>query len=142
MKLYLAIVRRFYESSKKIIIKKRYVWWYYQLYWKKNQTKVELEKHFEGQAVGGYSRDVVNIGFSLDIGDISGSIDGDERQNIFLKLWGRFDFDNKEQKQFFLNQRKDMEYLLSSAKKMVYPYEYGRATLLILLVDFILFAIY
>ena len=82
----------------------------------KKPTKVGLEKHFEGQAVGGNSRDVVNIGFSLDVGDISGSIDGDERQNVFLKLWGRFDFDNKEQKQFFLNQRKDMEYLLSSAK--------------------------
>lgn len=79
-------------------------------------TKIELEKYFEGQAVGGDSRDVVNIGFSLDVGDISGSIDGYERQNVFLKLWGRFDFDDKEQKQFFLNQRKDMEYLLSAAK--------------------------
>jgi len=82
----------------------------------KKPTKVGLEKHFEGQAVGGNSRDVVNIGFSLDVGDISGSIDGDERQNVFLKLWGRFDFDNKEKEQFFLNQRKDMEYLLSTAK--------------------------
>ena len=82
----------------------------------KKPTKVGLEKHFEGQAVGGNSRDVVNIGFSLDVGDISGSIDGDERQNVFLKLWGRFDFDNKEKEQFFLNQRKDMEYLLSAAK--------------------------
>ncbi|WMM26079.1 DUF3658 domain-containing protein [Tissierella sp. MB52-C2] len=79
-------------------------------------NKAELEKHFEGQAVGGNSKDVVKIGFSLDIGEISGSIDGDERQNVFLKLWERFDFDNKEQEQFFLNQRKDMEYLLSAAK--------------------------
>jgi hypothetical protein len=28
-------------------------------------TKAELEKYFEGQAVGGNSQDVVNIGFSL-----------------------------------------------------------------------------
>lgn len=48
-------------------------------------TKVELEKHFEGQAVGGNSKDVANIGFSLDIGDISCPIDGDERQDVFVK---------------------------------------------------------
>jgi hypothetical protein len=79
-------------------------------------NKAELEKHFEGQAVGWNSQDVVNIGFLLDIGDISGAIDGNERQNIFRKVWGRFDFDNKEQEQFFQNQRKDMEKLLSAAK--------------------------
>ncbi|WP_312812972.1 DUF3658 domain-containing protein [Sedimentibacter sp.] len=84
-------------------------------------TKAELkkhfkEKHFEGQAVGGSSKDVVNIGFSLDIGDVSGEIDGNERQNIFCKMWGRFDFDNKEQEQFFQNQRKDMEKLLTAAQ--------------------------
>ncbi len=60
--------------------------------------------------------DVVNIGFLLDIEDISGAIDGNERQNIFRKVWGRFDFGNKEQEQFFQNQRKDMEKLLSAAK--------------------------
>ena len=79
-------------------------------------TKAELEKHFEGQAVGGSSKDVVNIGFSLDIGDVLGEIDGNERQNIFCKMWGRFDFDNKEQEQFFQNQRKDMEKLLTAAQ--------------------------
>lgn len=84
-------------------------------YFGKKPTKSELEKQFEGQAVGGF-QDVVNIGFSLDIGDISGEIDGNERQNVFRKLWGRFDFDNKEQEQFFQNQRKDMEKLLSAAK--------------------------
>jgi hypothetical protein len=82
----------------------------------KKPTKAELEKRFEGKAVGGNSHDVVNIGFLLDIGDISGTIDGNERQNIFRKVWGRFDFDNKEQEQFFQNQRKDMEKLLSAAK--------------------------
>lgn len=82
----------------------------------KKPTKTELEKHFEGQAVGGSSKDVVYIGFSLDVGDISDSIDGNKRQDVFHKLWGRFDIDNREQEQFFLNQRKDMEYLLSAAK--------------------------
>src|SRR5690554_361874 len=79
----------------------------------KNPTKAELEKHFEVQAVEGNSQDVVNIGFLLDIGDISGAVDGNERQNIFSKVWGRFDFDDKEQEQFFKNQRKDVEKLLS-----------------------------
>jgi len=81
----------------------------------KKPTKAELEKHFEGKAVGGNSHDVVNIGFSLDIGDISGAIDGNERQNIFQKIWGRFDFEDKEREQFFQDQRKDMEKLLSAA---------------------------
>ena len=81
----------------------------------KKPTKAELEKHFEGKAVGGNSHDVVNIGFSLDIGDISGAIDGNERQNIFRKIWGRFDFEDKEREQFFQDQRKDMEKLLSAA---------------------------
>ena len=81
----------------------------------KKPTKAELG-NFEGQAIGGNSQDVVNIGFSLDIGDISGEIDGHERQNIFRKLWGRFEVDNKEQERFFRNQRKDMEKLLSAAK--------------------------
>jgi hypothetical protein len=82
----------------------------------KEPTKAELEKHFEGQAVGGNSQDVVNIGFSLDIGDISGEIDGNERQNVFRKLWGRFEIDNKEQECFFQNQHEDMEKLLFAAK--------------------------
>jgi hypothetical protein len=82
----------------------------------KKPTKAELEQDFENQAVGESSQDVVNIGFLLDIGDISGEIDGNERQNVFQKVWGRFDFDIKDQEQFFQNQRKDMEKLLSAAK--------------------------
>lgn len=78
-------------------------------------SKAELKKHFEGQAVGGSPQDVVYIGFYLDIGDISGEIDGIERQNIFRKIWGWFKFDDKEREQFFQNQRKDMEKLLSAA---------------------------
>lgn len=82
----------------------------------KKPAKAELEKHFEGQAVGGNSQDVVYIGFCLDVGDISGDIDGIGRQNVFRMLWGRFGIDDNERKQFFSNQRKDMEKLLSAAK--------------------------
>lgn len=82
----------------------------------KKPTRAELKKHFEGKAVGGSSKNVVNIGFSLDVGDISGALDGDERQNVFRKLWGRLDFDDKEQEQFFQNLRKDLEQLIYAAK--------------------------
>ncbi len=67
--------------------------------------------------VGGNSKDVVHIGFSLDIGDISGGVDGNERQSVYRELWGRFDFDDKEQEQFFQNQCKDMERLITDAKE-------------------------
>jgi len=79
-------------------------------------TISELKKYNEGRAVGGVPQDVVNIGFMLDIGDISGEIDGNERRSVFCNLWGRFNFDKKEQEQFFQEQRKDLEKLLSAAK--------------------------
>ena len=77
---------------------------------------MKTAKHLKGKAVEGNSQDVVNIGFSLDIGDISGAIDGNERQNVFRKVWGRFYFEDKEQEQFFQNQYEDMEKLMSAAK--------------------------
>lgn len=82
-------------------------------------TEAERKEHFQGQAVGGSPEDVVNIGFSLDVGNISGAIDGEERQNIFRKVWGHFDFDHKEQEHFFRNQRKDIEKLLNAAKNNI-----------------------
>ncbi len=77
---------------------------------------MKTAKHLKGKAVEGNSQDVVNIGFLLDIGDISGAIDGNERQNVFRKVWGRFYFEDKEQEQFFQNQYEDMEKLMSAAK--------------------------
>ena len=79
-------------------------------------SKAELKIDIEDQSIGGNSHNVVNIGFSLDVGDVSGTIDGDERQKVFRKIWGRFDFDIKEQEEFFRNQRKDMEKLLTAAQ--------------------------
>ncbi|SHE51659.1 protein of unknown function [Atopostipes suicloacalis DSM 15692] len=82
-------------------------------------TETERKEHFQGQAIGGKSEDVVNIGFSLDVGKISGAIDGEERQNVFRNLWSHFNFDHKEQEHFFQNQRKDMEKLLNAAKNNI-----------------------
>ncbi|GKX28823.1 hypothetical protein SH1V18_13030 [Vallitalea longa] len=78
--------------------------------------KVERKKHFEGKAIGGSSEDVVCIGFNLDIGDISGELNGIERRNIFQPLEEEFYTDNNEQERFFTNQRQDMEKLMSAAK--------------------------
>lgn len=57
------------------------------------------------------------IGFSLDVGDISGEIDGIERQEVFHNLWSHVDFDEKEIERFFHMQHEDLEKLLSAAKE-------------------------
>ncbi len=77
--------------------------------------KVELKKQFEGKAVGGSSSEVVNIGFNLDIGDISGEIDGKERKNVFKRLWSRYSFDDIEMEKFFESQRQDLTKLITAA---------------------------
>lgn len=79
-------------------------------------TREQLKKKFEGQAIEGNSQDVVSIGFSLDIGDISGEIDGRERKNLFRKFWERYEFDGNELEEYFDNQKKDFDKLVSYAK--------------------------
>lgn len=77
--------------------------------------KADLKKLFEGKAIGGNSSEVVNIGFNLDIGDISGEIDGKERKDVFRKLWGRYSFDDSETETFFERQRQDLIKLKNAA---------------------------
>lgn len=75
-------------------------------------------QHFtEGKAVGGSSKDVVSIGFSLDIGCINGEVDGPGRQKVYQKLWGKYNDSSEEQIRFFKEQRTDYEKLLSFAEK-------------------------
>jgi hypothetical protein len=81
----------------------------------KKPKKAELQKLFEGKAIGGSSSEVVNIGFNLDIGDISGEIDGKERKDVFRKLWGRYSFDDSETENFFERQRQDLIKLKNAA---------------------------
>ncbi len=81
------------------------------------EAKKIMDRIEQGQAIGGSSQDVVNIGFAIDVGDITGAIDGNERQKAFRKLWGRFNIEDSEREQFFQNQRKDLDKLLSSAQK-------------------------
>lgn len=80
-------------------------------------SEAELKELHKGKAIGGNSQDVVYIGFSLDMGDISGEVDGVERQKMFRELWGRHQIDANEQKQFFKNQRENLEKLLSEVRE-------------------------
>jgi hypothetical protein len=107
----------------------------------KKPTKAELEKHFEGQAIGGNSQDVVNIGFLLDIGDISGEIDG-MSDKLFSEKYGEYLILTIRSKNSFSKINARIWRSCCLLQKMVYQYEYGKATLLILPVDFTLYAIY
>lgn len=80
-------------------------------------AKAELEKLFEGEAIGGSSQDVVGIGFNLDIGDISNAIDGDSRPREFVRLFGSAAFKDAEAEQYFRTQSQDYEKLLAGAKR-------------------------
>ena len=50
-------------------------------------TKEELDKMFDGEAVGGSSSEVICLPFVLDIGDISVPIDSEYRKNLILDLY-------------------------------------------------------
>lgn len=75
----------------------------------------ESEKSLINFALREISKDVVSIGYSLDIGDISGKIDGLERKNLFKELWHCVDFNEIETENYFEGQRTDMEKLLTAA---------------------------
>jgi len=82
----------------------------------KKPSKKELKKMFEGKAVGGSPKDVVDIGFLLDVGDISGELVGVERQNVLKRVWGRFGIKDVEIKEICEKHLKDIEKLITAAK--------------------------
>lgn len=82
----------------------------------KKPSKKELGKQFEGESIGGSSRDVISIGFNLDIGDITGEIDSQMRKNEFIRVLGSVNFEDNEVEQFFNSQREDFNRLLAAAK--------------------------
>jgi len=82
----------------------------------KKELKKALEIQFEGKAVGGNSKDVVCIGFNLDIGDIAGEVDSEERKEVFIRVLGSVDIKDNEIERYFNSQREDFERLLSAAK--------------------------
>ncbi len=85
----------------------------------KKPSKQELKVKYEGKPIGGSSQDVVCIGFSLDVGGITGEIDGAERQEVFNNIWGSVGFDGKETERFFQKQREDLTRLLTAANQGV-----------------------
>lgn len=69
-------------------------------------------KQVKSKEIGG---EIVNIGFSLDIGDIAGDVDGIERKDVFKNMWN-LNPEDRDGKKFFNNQRQDLEKLLSAAR--------------------------
>lgn len=86
-------------------------------YFGEKPSQKELEKLYEGQAIGGSSQDVVCIGFNLDIGDITCELDGKERKKEFVRVFGSINFEENDLNQFFRFQREDLEKLIATAKK-------------------------
>lgn len=78
--------------------------------------KSELEKRYEGKALGGSTGDVVCIGLNFDIGDITGAVDSVERKREFTRVFGSVQFTVSEIEQFFAAQREDCERLLIAAQ--------------------------
>ncbi len=56
-------------------------------YFGRKPTKEELDKWFEGQAVGGDSTEVVCLPFLLDIGDITVPVESEYRKELMLELY-------------------------------------------------------
>lgn len=63
-----------------------------------------------------YKHDVVEIGCNMDIGDISGEFDGDERKKEFVRVFSSVKFKDEEIEQFFKMQRDDYEKLIQCAQ--------------------------
>lgn len=66
--------------------------------------------------IEGSMKDVFYIGNFLDIGDISGDIDSTPRKEVFNKLWSDIYHNDKELEEYFYNEYKDLDRLLSAAK--------------------------
>lgn len=71
----------------------------------------------EGEELDGNSWEVINLGFHLDIGDISGEIDDEKRMLEFRRLYSSVDFEDEEVKAFFSSQREDFNTLIEYANR-------------------------
>lgn len=80
----------------------------------KNTMKI-AKAYKNGESIKGSGKDVVYIGTFLDIGDISEDLNSPFRKKIFKNLYSHI-YDEKELEQFFYNEYKDLEKLLSAAK--------------------------
>ncbi len=58
----------------------------------------------------------VAIGFNLDVGDISGEVDGGERKAVFVRLFNSVAFKPSEIEHFFGVQKDDVKTLITAAK--------------------------
>ncbi|MDP4093910.1 MAG: DUF3658 domain-containing protein [Bacillota bacterium] len=78
---------------------------------------MKAAKKYNSEVVAeGISKDVACIGLNLDIGDITGEIDSQERKKEFIRVFNSVSFKEKEIERFFKSQREDFEKLLMAAK--------------------------
>lgn len=75
------------------------------------------KKYNKETNIHGNPEDVILISSDLDIGDISGDLQGIERREVFDKLWIDIYPDEKDRTKYFNNQYKDIEKLLEIANK-------------------------
>lgn len=69
----------------------------------------------QAKASHGESKEIVNIGFFLEMGDIRGKVEGKERQDVYNQILGKQYSDNENKERIFVAQREDMETLLTAA---------------------------
>lgn len=84
-----------------------------------SSAKIGMKIEGKDKSIDGCFENIVYIGFYFDMGDISGKIDGMERQEVFQNIWGHVNFDKNEMEEFFNMQRDDMRKLLTAAKQGV-----------------------
>ena len=78
----------------------------------------ELKKQYDnGEELDGEPQDVIDLGFHLEVGDISGEIDGKARKEAFLRLYSSAEFTTEDVNNIFHAQRKDYDTLIDFAKK-------------------------
>ncbi len=90
----------------------------------KKFTDEELEKRFAGQPIGGSSKDVVQLGFFLDMGNISDAIDGPDRKDLYDRLFNIMPGQPSDSEHVFEELRQDYEHIRESdcrLSKVVMP---------------------
>lgn len=81
------------------------------------KDSMKVAKRLTGKNIVG--EDVVCIGFFLDIGEISGHVDGSNRQKLFKNLWSHGEFNEKEIEEMI----KENKLEIVSDNKTSHPYE-------------------
>lgn len=66
-------------------------------------SKEELGERFEGEALGGSSKEVIGVSLCLDIGDISKDVTREERKKLLFKMFKNLLENDEREKNIFAN---------------------------------------